>query len=328
MLITIITVYYNREKKVIDSINSLLNQTYKDIEIIAVDDGSTDNTLSMLRSLKDERYKVITHKNMGFVKSIKKAVNLAKGELIAVHGSGDYSYPKRIEQQFEVFKKNKNIGVVGCYVENYNEISGELNLLKPYITNNTSLLKIIKKRNLFTHGEVMFRKSVYDQVGGYREFFKFAQDRDLWIRMSLICDFHIVPKVLYKRYMLPDGVSTNSEKMAMQKFFNEISRQNIDLTLNGEKDLIERHGMYAPFFRLNSKITSKELLRLSLNDFMSKDLEMAKKMIILSIQEQKNLNNLLFYILISISSSNKIYSFMFALLKSTRNLKRKLKKVN
>ncbi|MDZ7835005.1 MAG: glycosyltransferase family 2 protein [Alkalibacterium sp.] len=115
MLVSIVTVYYNRENQVKESIESLLNQTYQNIEIIAVDDGSTDNTYKLLSSYKDSRLKVIRHTNSGFVKSIRKAIEHSNGDIIAVHGSGDISFLNRIEKQVSVLKNNSRIGVVSCY---------------------------------------------------------------------------------------------------------------------------------------------------------------------------------------------------------------------
>nr|WP_176759168.1 glycosyltransferase [Pelagirhabdus alkalitolerans] len=318
-MVSIITVYYNREDHVIDSIMSLLSQTYESIEVIAIDDGSTDNTYENLLSIKDPRYSVISHKNMGFVKSVIKGVALAKGDYVAIHGSGDISYPRRIEKQKDVLMNNDKIGLVGCYVNNYNSIKEQSNVLKPVIPKELDLTQAIRQRNFFTHGEVMFRKSVYNQVGGYRDFFKYSQDRDLWMRMSLVTDFHIIPEVLYKRYMLSDGVSTSSEKIAMQKNFNEISKQCIDLRVKGEPDLIDKYGIYAPFFRRKSKSVSHELMKISLNDYVEYDLVMAKNIINLSMNEKRTLINSLLKFMIVMSIRNKLFY------KTTSNIIRFLK---
>ena len=103
-LVSIITVYYNREQYIKESIQSLLEQTYKNTEIIIVDDGSNDETLNILNKFTDNRIRIISHGNMGFVKSIKKAIDISKGKYIAIHGSVDISHANRIERQVDFLK--------------------------------------------------------------------------------------------------------------------------------------------------------------------------------------------------------------------------------
>ena len=215
-MVSVITIYYNRAEHVKESIQSLLDQTFSNVEIIAVDDGSTDNTLELLHSFSDSRVKVISHPNQGFVKSIIKAVSLASHDIIAIHGSGDISLPERIEKQLQVLLDRPEIGVVGCYVANENMVSNESTIIKPEIDTKIGIAKQLLHMNIFLHGEVMFRKSIYLKAGGYRDYFKFAQDYDLWLRMSLYTEFAVVKEVLYTRFTLSDGVSASSSKISMQ----------------------------------------------------------------------------------------------------------------
>src|SRR5690625_1367943 len=135
MLVSIVTVFYNRANYVKASIESLLNQTYENIEIIAIDDGSTDNTLEKLKLFEsDSRFKVISHSNIGFVRSIKKAIKYSNGEVIAVHGSGDISLPSRIEKQVDILIKKPHIGVVGCEVKLINPLINTSQIQVPHIT--------------------------------------------------------------------------------------------------------------------------------------------------------------------------------------------------
>lgn len=260
-MVSIVTVYYNRENYVIDSIGSLLNQSCSDIEVIAIDDGSTDGTLDKLRSIQDPRLKVISHSNRGFVRSIREAIAHTSYDIVAIHGSGDISYVNRIERQLELLRSSPDIGVVGCYVENYFEDTGMSFTNKPAIDGSLSLTEQLTRENLFTHGEVMFRKSVYEQAGGYREFFKFCQDYDLWLRMSLLTSFAIVPEVLYRRYLLSDGVSNSLDKMMMQKYFVETGIQCIEMRMRNEPDLIDRYGLHGPFFRMRTRRLSHVIWR-------------------------------------------------------------------
>lgn len=299
----------------------MLCQTYDDIEIIAVDDGSTDNTHEELMKFNDSRLKVYTHENKGFVKSIKEAVEIySSGDFIAIHGSGDISLPGRIEIQANILELNPNIGVVGCYVDEENKITGEIIKRRPRWNSSlksscyssrrdgsesyndllrNSLTKEIIESNPFTHGEVMFRRDIYIKAGGYREFFKYSQDRDLWLRMSLITDFYIVEEVLYRRFKLPGGVSVCIDKVILQKYLSNFACQCIRYKLKGEKDLLESYGEHAVFYRKREPIFAKELLFLALYAWMHGDAEKAKQINEMSIKERISTLNTLFKLLLS-----------------------------
>lgn len=309
-MVSIVTLYYNRANHVTESIQSLLDQSYRDIEIIAIDDGSSDDTFDRLMSFKDPRLKVITQKNMGFVKSIIKAVELASGEFIAIHGSGDISYETRIEKQLELIQSRPEIGVVGCYVENKMETTGSAFVNKPYIDPGLDLTNQIIKENAFTHGEVMFRKAVYTQAGGYREFFKFCQDYDLWLRMSLITRFAIVPEILYRRYVLADGVSASLEKLMMQKYFVEIGIQCVELRRRNKPDLIDKYGIYGPFFRVRTKRFAKTMWRLALTAFYRGQKTDALLINRKSIEEKRGFYNVCFQAFLVVMNRSKLMQRM------------------
>mgnify|MGYP000891441484 CR=1 FL=1 len=293
MKVSVITIYYNREDYVEESIRSLLNQTYTDMEIIVVDDGSTDRTYQKLLEFSDPRLKVYTHSNRGFVKSIIEAIQMSTGELIAIHGSGDISLPRRIEKQVEVMQQYPNVGVVGCYIDELNMVSGQRIYRRPYISDKTNLTDQIIRSNPFTQGEVMFRRDVYEKVGGYRDFFRYSQDRDLWLRMSLVTDFYIIKEVLYHRFTLPGGVSRTTDKVVMQKYFADLACQCIELRRNGMPDLIEQYGIYAPFYRQRSSALAWNLFLQSIHEWMNGEITKAKYINQLSINEKIRLYNVL-----------------------------------
>lgn len=112
-----VSAFYNRASAVMESVGSLLAQTYENLEIIVVDDGSRDDTVGQLRQLQDSRIRIISRENRGFVASMNEAILASSGEIIAVHGSGDISLPQRISRQVECLQGNPEIGVVGCWVE-------------------------------------------------------------------------------------------------------------------------------------------------------------------------------------------------------------------
>src|SRR5690606_33329285 len=104
--------------------------------------------------------------------------------------------PQRISKQVEVLSKNDQISVVSCYYQSTDSRGRSIIVKKP---NNPDFYKTLQKQVPIIHGAAMFKKSYYNLVGGYRSFFKYAQDTDLWARLSLISQYYVVEEVLYER---------------------------------------------------------------------------------------------------------------------------------
>lgn len=222
-LVTIVSTFYNRAYCAEESVQSLIDQTYENIEIILIDDESKDNTLEILKKFESDNVTVISHANKGLTRSFKEAIALAKGEFIAIHGSGDFSYPERIKKQVDYLLSNPSIGVVGCGREVYCEITEDT----VYTVNDVTLKKnqlLSYGKNIFSHGEVLMRADLYRKVGGYREVFKYTQDYDLWLRMNELSDISTFPEVLYREYSRKDGVRNNVDKVIDQISFFELAR--------------------------------------------------------------------------------------------------------
>ena len=102
----------------------------------------------------------------------------------------------------------------------------------------------------FGHGEVMFRRDLYNSVGGYRQFFRFAQDHDLWLRMSERSKMAIIPKVLYQRGLFAkDGIATNVEKLVLQKMLSNFAIQCFKTKDSKGQDLVDKYGCQAGLLR-------------------------------------------------------------------------------
>ncbi|WP_375583722.1 glycosyltransferase family 2 protein [Cyclobacterium xiamenense] len=279
MLVSVISVFYNREKFVDFSVTSLIKQSYQNLEIVLCDDGSSDDTLSELKKFEasDPRVRVLHHANSGFTNSIRRAVDASNGELVAIHGSGDLSHPERIQKQVEFLAQNPSVGVVGCLFERE-----DLILRRKEVVGRQKGGDVLNNICV-SHGEVMFRREIYDAVGGYRPFFHFSQDRDLWLRMSLLSKIDFIPEVLYTAYTRSDGVTGSAYNRAIQLYFAEISKQMYEMRLRNGWDFIDKFGSNAWVFKRRSKRLGKELIKHALWAFRQgkatesfKIIEMAK----------------------------------------------------
>lgn len=219
--VTVISVYYNRDDCVDSSLDSVINQLNDIDELIIVDDGSSDNTLSKISNYAHhKKVKVLSEKNKGFTKCIIKAVGVATGDYIAIHGSGDISNPDRFKLQKNILDTHQNIVLVGSKTNSiYSDNSRPGETVGKYFNGCAKVL--MSKSNLFSHGEVMFRKSSYNQVGGYREEFEFAQDKDLWCRMSTVGKFYKIDEVLYSKFKnRHESVSGSIPKLYKQQLLS------------------------------------------------------------------------------------------------------------
>ncbi len=189
---------YNGEKYLREAIESVLAQTFTDFEFIIVNDGSTDNSLKIIQSYRDERIKIINNeKIIGLTKSLNKAIKQAKGEYIARQDADDISMPNRLKEQVKILDRLFCVGVVCSWVLFIDRASKEIVLRKVLQWEKTK--KIFKYENLIVHGAVMFRKYCFEKVGGYTESQYYGQDRDLWGKMiQNHVGFYIIQKPLYK----------------------------------------------------------------------------------------------------------------------------------
>lgn len=207
--VSIITVYYNRAYCVEQSVKSLLSQTFNNFELLLVDDGSADTTIQEFEKFTDPRIRIISHPNMGFTNSIIKAVSMANGKYIAIHGSGDISFPKRIGTLSGFLDANSDYVVAGPRYEVYDEATLEKIEDSPFM-GELDFNDFLKYCRLM-HGAVMFRKEAYDQVGGYERFLKTSQDWDLFLRFLKIGKGRVLNEILYRQYKRQDAVAARPE---------------------------------------------------------------------------------------------------------------------
>lgn len=126
--VSVVMPVYNSEKYLKESIESILNQSYSDLEFIIINDGSTDNSFKIIKEYAklDKRINVISRENKGIVYSLNEAIRLAKGEYIARMDADDISAPKRIEKQISFLKSHRDIDILGTQVKVVGNISNDI----------------------------------------------------------------------------------------------------------------------------------------------------------------------------------------------------------
>ena len=274
--VSVISVFHNRAQGVAATAESLIKQDHAELEIVLVDDGSTDGTLAALRRYGDRRVRVETHENIGFVRALKRAVASTSAPYIALLGAGDACRPNRLSRQASILDEKPNVGAVGCGTENLDARTGDLVSRK--MTKLTEpVSRMVLTRNPFHHGEIMFRRSLYDAVGGYRDFFVFAQDRDLICRFSQHADFHVIEDILYTRYARMTGsVSASPEKLLLQRRLSDFAVYCHAQRLEGRPDPLDKFGPAAALMQPPSPRLARELRAIGLGALKRGNIPMAR----------------------------------------------------
>jgi glycosyltransferase involved in cell wall biosynthesis len=216
-----------------ESMDSILGQTYKDLEFIIVDNASTDGTSEILASYDDPRVRHLRiDDDLGFTASLNYGIDKAKGDLIARHDADDVSLPERFEKQVAYLKAHKDIDVLGSFVQVI-DAKGKKHEVRFSAQDHDSLVHEMPLSNPMAHGSVMMRRCVLDRFK-YDPVFRYAQDYELWLRLKKdgTFRFHVLPEVLY--LWRDHGGTVTVKKRFEQLAFSEYARLTV---LDGEKDI-------------------------------------------------------------------------------------------
>lgn len=182
--VSVIMTVYNEQEHIKKSVTSVLNQTYKDFELVIVNDGSNDRTQEILEhEFNDRRVKIFNQENKGRVKALNQALKLSAGEYVAILDADDYCLPERLKKQVEFLDRNPDVAVVGTAYYRYDGIRGE-KWIRKYPTENEKIRKEMSKYMPLAHSSIMIRKFCLDEIGCYDERFDTLQDMELLIRIA------------------------------------------------------------------------------------------------------------------------------------------------
>ena len=255
--IIVISSFYNRANFVDETMRGLIEQDHPDFKAFVVDDGSRDETFAMLCRHRSDKINVKRQENIGFVATMASIISSTDSEYIAIQGSGDFSYPSRLSSQAEYLDTHPDVAAVGCYLEVVSTVSDYRAIHRPRIEADVHAQLI--RANPFCHGEVMMRRSIYDAVGGYRPFFIYRQDLDLWFRMSEIGKLAVVPQILYRTYRLPGSVTESPRKYALAIVCRDFAIHCANERRRGCPDPLESIGPVSALVRPRSVTASQKL---------------------------------------------------------------------
>jgi glycosyltransferase involved in cell wall biosynthesis len=200
--VSIIIPTYNRANFIGETIQSILNQTFQDFEIIVVDDGSTDNTKKIIDGFikQSEKIKYLYQNHCGRPSIPRNyGFKISTGKYLAFLDSDDLWLPKKLEKQINVLEKNINVGFVDCKNIIINEFGSEIKgSYKFPIYNGDVFRELLKSNIILTPGSVIIKRDVIEKIGNFDESLLSLDDWDLWIRISKYYGFAYINEPLFK----------------------------------------------------------------------------------------------------------------------------------
>jgi glycosyltransferase involved in cell wall biosynthesis len=276
-LVSVVMPAFNASSFISEAINSVLNQTEKDFELLICDDGSTDNTLEICNHYTkvDKRIKLFkNNKNLGNLKTTNFLLSKCKGQYIAIQDADDFSIPTRLEICLSEFFKDEKLGLIGTY---FMVTNGELNPISCGLLplSNEEIQKSLEKEvPPFLYASIIVKRELVDAIGGFRPLFNRKGYADLdWI--CRICELTKVQNLkeiayLYRQY----SVHENSPRNLIAKHGAEIIIEAHKQRLKGQKDFIDTNDMLAI-----KKFLGSIYLKKGEQSIWSKDYRFAKKVL-------------------------------------------------
>ena len=227
--VSVVMSVYNGERYLREAVESILNQTFTDLEFIIIDDGSTDGTVAILTRYQgvDDRIRIYHQKNQGLTASLNRGCRLTRGEYIARMDADDISLSARFAKQVRYLDAHPEIGVLGTWIEYIDENGAPRgNWRMP--TAPGVIGWSLTFDTCLAHPSVMMRRDVIERIGFYRPEILQAQDYDLWSRAAFVTRIANVPEILLQRRCWEQSISSRhfqaQEETVVKVMYSMITR--------------------------------------------------------------------------------------------------------
>lgn len=234
--ISVVMSAYNAAPYLRGAVESILSQSYRDFEFIIINNGSNDDSASILQEYQqvDTRLRVYYHVQNGWVPAQEWACRLARGRYLAMMDADDISHPQRLEKQLAYLESHGDIGIVGTWIQKIDRSGAAGKTWSP-----PTKPKVLQWTHFFgvcvAHPSVMMRREILQRLRFYRHEIGCAEDVDLWLRASTITEFANIPELLYC-YRVWDGSVTQRNLAVVRQTHVDLLTAYIRDFLNAEPD--------------------------------------------------------------------------------------------
>lgn len=247
-LVSVIIPAYNAGAFIGDAINSVLTQSHENLELVVVDDGSTDGTAEIAEAFDDQRVRVIAQSNAGPSRARNHGLAVTTGELVAFLDADDYWVPNKLEHQLPRLHRDERISAVGCLMR-YQSSSGKVLGVTGQAVKDADQERIIRGRLIpFPLSATLLRRSALEMVGGFDEVLRGTEDLDLIARVGRNGRIVCIEEVLGVYRIHPGSLSARS--FFAQRSQARFIRARLEAEDNGRNLSWEEFaGRYRPSMR-------------------------------------------------------------------------------
>lgn len=199
--VSVLMPVYNNARYLPEAVESILNQTFTDFELITIDDGSTDQSLAILKEYqqRDARIKIISRRNTGLCKALNDGLEVARGGLIARMDGDDTCSPNRLAKQVDFLHSHPDCVAVGTWLMRTDPTGSPAGKHCPPTEHNQIDEALFQRADssAIVHGGTCFRYKALREIGGWRDCFEYVEDLDLFLRLAEVGKLANIPEVLY-----------------------------------------------------------------------------------------------------------------------------------
>ena len=274
-LVSILLNCYNSSLYISRAIKSVLNQSYKNWELIIWDDGSSDNSLEIIKKFEDKRIKLYSQKkNSGLGKSRISAKEKINGTLVSIIDSDDYFDSHKISKQVAVFNENNNISLCATWAKFYDKNMQEKKQFNTKL-DNMSIVKRLQFINILPHSSLMYKKKSALEVGWYSNKYEYSQDYDLSLKLLNNSEFFLIKEFLTHIVQPENSMSLSSKYKFIKVEENlkilegNLKKSNLNsLEISLLKDVIKINNIKKNILSLRNNFidSCKKLLIIFIND--------------------------------------------------------------
>ncbi|MEG5042339.1 MULTISPECIES: glycosyltransferase [unclassified Microcoleus] len=237
--VSVIIPAYNAMAFLPETLESVLNQTFTDFEVLIINDGSPDGIVEWAAEIKDSRVKLISQENQGISGARNTGIWSSQGEYLAFLDADDIWESSKLEKQVEYLEKHLDVGLVSSWISNVDRNGNLIDIYDCSEAGEDLTKELFRSNILYCGSTPLIRRICFEKVGFFERSLSSAADWDMWLRIALHFPIFVIqePLVRYRRY--PNSMSTNFRLMIQE--LDQVMERSVQLAPEEFKN-VERSG--------------------------------------------------------------------------------------